>query len=396
MQAGVQTTRPEEGRIFRSPHPDVEIPDLSLTEFVLGRAGELGEKPALIDGPSGRTLTYRGLAQAVRHAAAGLADRGFGKGDVLAVYAPNLPEYAIAVHATASLGGAVTTANPLYTADELARQLDDSAAMFLLTIPPFLATAREAADRTRVREILLFGEAEGATPLSALLASGGEPPRVDIEPGEDTVFLPYSSGTTGMPKGVMLTHRNVVANIAQISAPPFDVLLEDDTTIAVLPFFHVYGLVAIMNAALHIGSTTVTMPRFDLEAFLQNIQDHRVSVAFVVPPIALALAKHPLVDRYDFSSLRLVLSAAAPLDGGLARACAERLGCVVRQGYGMTEASPATHLPPAASPQDEPGAIGPPIPNTECAVADARSGSPLGANERGEVMVRGPQVMKAI
>ena len=228
-----------------SPYPDVEIPELSLTEFVLGRAKALGDKPALIDGPTRRTLTYAGLAQAVRRVAAGLATRGFEKGDVFAMYAPNLPEYALAVHAVASLGGATTTVNPLYTVEELTRQLDDAGAKWLLTVPPFLETAREAAGRSGVREVFVFGEAEGATPFSALLAGGEEPPEVEIDPREDLVFLPYSSGTTGMPKGVLLTHRNAVANIAQVTAPGFDFVLPDDVVVAVLPFFHIYGLVPI-------------------------------------------------------------------------------------------------------------------------------------------------------
>lgn len=380
--------------IFRSPYPGVEVPDVPLSEFVLARADELGDKPALIDGASGRTLTYRGLAEAARRAAAGLTERGFEKGDVLAIYSPNLPEYAVAVHAIAQLGGIVTTVNPLYTADELVRQLEDAGAKYLLSVPPFLEKALSASGRSGVREVFVFGEAEGATPFSALLESGGEPPPVDINPREDLLFLPYSSGTTGLPKGVMLTHRNVVANIAQVTAG-FDVMRETDTAIAVLPFFHIYGLVPVMNVSLRVGATVVTMPRFDLEGFLTAIQDYRVTVAFVVPPIALALARHPLVDCCDLSSLRLVLSAAAPLDRDLERACAERLGVLpIRQGYGMTEASPTTHLTPADPFRIRPGSIGPPVPNTECMVVDLESGAPLGANERGEVLVRGPQVMK--
>ena len=381
------------GATFRSPYPDVEIPDVTFTELVLSRAEGLGEKPALIDGTSGRALTYAALANGAQRAAAGLYARGFRRGDVLAVYSPNLPEYALAVHATASLGGVITAANPLYTADELAAQLRDSEAKYLLTVPPFLETAREAAVRSNVREVFVFGEAEGATPFAELLGDGGQPPGAAIDPREDLLFLPYSSGTTGMPKGVMLTHHNLVANIAQITTG-LDVVREDDTTIAVLPFFHIYGLGPIMNAGLYVGAKTVTLPRFELETFLRTIQDYRVTIAFVVPPIALALARHPLVEDYDLSSLRLVFSGAAPLDDGLARACATRLGCPVRQGFGLTEASPAVLVTPVESSLAKPAAIGPPIANTECAVADPDTGAFLGPYERGELWVRGPQVMK--
>ena len=176
--------------ILRSPHPDVEIPDVPLAAFVLSRARELGDKPALIDGPSGRVLTYERLAADVERAAAGLAKRGFGKGDVFAMHSPSVPEYALAFLAVASVGGAVTTLNPLYTADELVGQLRDSGASHLLTVPPFLGTARAAADATGVREVFVFGEeAEGATPFGALLAGdGGRAPAVAIDPRVHKMF----------------------------------------------------------------------------------------------------------------------------------------------------------------------------------------------------------------
>ena len=183
---------------------------------MLRHAARLGDKPALIDGPTGRTLTYRQLADGVRRAAAGLAKRGFGKGDVFAIYSPNLPEYAVVFLARGRRSGGInTTANPLYTADELAKQLTDSRARFLVTVPPFLDKAKEAAAKSAVEEVFVFGAAEGATPFADLLQAGDEPPAVAIDPAEDLVALPYSSGTTGLPKGVMLTHRNLVANLCQ-------------------------------------------------------------------------------------------------------------------------------------------------------------------------------------
>lgn len=379
--------------IFRSPYPDIGIPEIPLTPFVLQEAGKLGDKPAFVDGFAGRDISYSSFADAVRHAAAGLAGRGFVKGDVFAIYSPNVPEYAIAVHAVASLGGVITPANPLNTAGELARQLGDSGARWLLTAPPFLDAALEAANRVGVREVFVFGDGPGATSFGELCVSEEEPPEVEIDPREDLLFLPYSSGTTGLPKGVMLTHRNVVSNLAQVSAPEIDLCREDDTCLA-SPFFHISGIGPVMNASLRVGATIVTVPRFDFETLLKAIQDYRVTIVWAVPPIVLALARHPLVDRYDLSSLRLVFSSSAPLSAGLARTCAERLGCRVRNGYGTTETSPALHVTPADTSLARTGAIGPPIPNTECMVADVKSGSPLGVNEPGEVLVRGPQVMR--
>jgi acyl-CoA synthetase (AMP-forming)/AMP-acid ligase II len=378
--------------MIRSPFPDVEIPDVSLTDFVLAGAAGLGGRPALIDAASGRTLSYAQLAESVRAAAAGLAGRGFGKGDVFAHYAPNLPEYAIAFHAVATAGGINTTANPLLTAGELAAQLRDCGARLLVTVPPLLEKAAAAAERAGVEEIFVYGKAAGATPFGSLLQPGGRPPEVLIDPAGDVVALPYSSGTTGLPKGVMLTHRNLVANICQCI--PQQRFREDERVIAVLPFFHIYGLVVLMNIPLYRGATIVTMPRFDLAEFLRVVQDYRITRAWVVPPIVLALAKHPLVDKFDLSSLEFVNSGAAPLSAELEVACGKRLGCRMRQGYGLTETSPVTHVVPDDLAGQMPGSIGLPVPNTECRIVDVVTGQDAPAGEPGELCIRGPQVMK--
>jgi acyl-CoA synthetase (AMP-forming)/AMP-acid ligase II len=380
----------EQTIVHHSPYPDVQIPDVALHEAVLATAAERGDQPALIDGPTGRTITYGQLAGGVRRAAAGLAARGFAKGDAFAIYLPNVPEYAVAFYAVSTAGGVSTTINPLYTADELANQLNDSRARFLLTAPPLLERARAAAERSGVEEIFVLGEAEGATPFAALLAADGEPPAVDIDPANDVATLPYSSGTTGLPKGVMLTHRNLVANLCQT-----DQLLAqgpDDRIIAVLPLYHIYGLTVLMCGAVRKGATLVTMPRFDLEEFLRLIQDHRVTQAFLVPPIILALAKHPLVDKYDLSSLKTVLSGAAPLDAALEAAAAERIGTLVTQGWGLTETSPVATTNLGGEPR--PGSVGRLLPNTEMRVVDPASGADRPVGETGELVVSGPQVMK--
>ncbi len=378
--------------IFRAPEPALPLPEVPLTPFLLERAHARGDKPAFIDAPSGRTLTYRGWAQAVRAAAAGLARRGLRKGDVFAIYSPNLPEYAVAFHAVTLIGGVVTTINPLYTASELSHQLQDAGARYLVTVPPCLGKAEQAAREAGVREVFVFGEAEGATPFASLLAKESDPPQVTIDPRHDLVVLPYSSGTTGLPKGVMLTHYNLVANLLQTNCAL--TLGEHDTMLGVLPFFHIYGMVVIMNLGLHVGATVVTMPRFDLEPCLEALQRYRVTYAMVVPPIVLALAKNPAVGRYALDSLRTVFSGAAPLPENTAAAAAARLGCQVLQGYGLTEASPVTHAARDRADRIKTAGIGPPIPNTEVKVVDIATGLERGPNEDGEIWVRGPQVMK--
>jgi acyl-CoA synthetase (AMP-forming)/AMP-acid ligase II len=382
--------RADQTIVYESPHADVSIPDVPLHELVLGAAAEHRDKPALIDGPSGRTLTYAQLVEAVRRVAAGLAERGFRKGDAFAIWLPNVPEYAVAFYAVSLAGGVSTTANPLYTADELANQLNDSHARFLLTAPPLLERARAAAGRSAVEEIFVLGEAEGATPFAALMASQDEPPRVEIDPANDLVTLPYSSGTTGLPKGVMLTHRNLVANLCQ--GDQFLVESDQERVIAVLPLYHIYGLSVLMCGAVWKGATLVTMPRFDLEEFLRLLQDEHITRAFLVPPIILALAKHPLVDKYDLSSLNTVLSGAAPLDAGLEAACAERTGALVTQGWGLTETSPVLTTNLGSEPR--PGSVGRLLPNTRLRVVDPASGADLPVGDTGELMASGPQIMK--
>jgi acyl-CoA synthetase (AMP-forming)/AMP-acid ligase II len=378
--------------IVTSPHPDVQIPDVPLHELVLADAGRRADAAALVDGPSGRTLTYGQLAGGVRRVAAGLAARGFGKGDVFAIHSPNLPEYALAFYGVSAAGGVNTTISPLYTVDELAFQLNDAGARFLLTVPPFLDRALAAAAASGVEEVFVLGEGEGATPFASLLANGDTPPAVDIDPANDLVSMPYSSGTTGLPKGVMLTHRNLVANLAQ--GAPVLVSGEGDRLIAVLPFFHIYGQVVLMAAALWHGATLVTMPRFDLEDFLRVLQEQHVTQAFVVPPIVLALAKHPMVDKYDLSSLKFILSGAAPLDASLEQACADRLDCSLVQGWGLTETSPVLTTVAGAPLGPRPGSVGVLLPNTELRVVDPATGADLGRNQTGELVARGPQIMK--
>src|ERR1700737_3940408 len=202
--------------IWRSPFPDVTIPEISYSTFILQHVPQWRDRAAFIDGPSGRTLTFGQVAGGARVVAAGLAQRGFKKGDVFAIFLPNLPEYAVAFHSVLMLGGVVTTANPLYTPGELAFQLNDTQAKFILTIPMFLEKVQGAVKDSQVQEIFVLGEAAGATPFADLMKSDGQLPQVSIDPRSDLAVLPYSSGTSGRPKGVLLTHYNLVAVTCQV------------------------------------------------------------------------------------------------------------------------------------------------------------------------------------
>jgi acyl-CoA synthetase (AMP-forming)/AMP-acid ligase II len=378
--------------VFRGPWPDVSIPRSSLTAYVFEGLESRASRPALIDGVTDRVVTYGELFRDVRRFARGLWDRGFRKGDVFAVYCPNVLEYPVAFHGVALIGGVATTINPLYTPGELERQLKDANAKYLLTTPTFLPNACEGSRGTRVEEIFVLGEGEGATPYQALLANEGDPPDVEIDAANDIVALPYSSGTTGLQKGVMLTHRNLSANLAQVTEVYKEDIRENDVAVGILPFFHIYAMMVILNWILRNGASIVILPRFDLEQFLTVLSRHRVTIAHVVPPIVLALAKNPLVDKFDLR-LRWVFSGAAPLGMDLSEACAKRLGCLVFQGYGLTETSPTTHLSPPDD-RNRLGSVGFPVPGTECKVVNPATGEALGPGKDGELWMRGPQVMK--
>jgi acyl-CoA synthetase (AMP-forming)/AMP-acid ligase II len=379
-----------DARQWRSDLPDVEVGGASIPEFLLGRADLPGDKAAMVDGPSGRTLTYRQLAAGVERVAAGLAARGFGRGDVLGLHSPNLPEFPLAAYGAMAAGGTVTTASPLLTAEELAGQLVEAGASALVTVPPFLDRARAAAEKAGVDELLVLGEAGGATPFRELVAHRHPPARTVVDPERDVATLLFSSGTTGLPKAVELTHASVVTSVRQTQA-----VLDfraDDVVLAVAPLFHTMGQNAVLACGLRAGATVVTLPRFDLEGFLDAIQRHRVTAMIVAPPIMLALANHPLVDRYELSSLRLVGCGAAPLSGEVEQRCADRLGCVVAQGFGMTEATCCIAISPFDAPRR--GSVGRLLPNTEARIVDPATGADLAPGRTGELWVRGPQLMR--
>ncbi len=374
--------------IFNSPLADVALRDVSISERLFeGLAGD-GSRIVLVDGPTGAELSAAALRERIERLAGGLTDAGFGAGQVVALMAPNSPDYAVVFHAVAFAGGTITTVNPTYTATEVTHQLRDSGATLLITIPAFLAIAQTATEGTLVGQIAVIGAAAGYKSIDDMM---GAPQlwQVPVDLDRHILVLPYSSGTTGLPKGVMLSHRNLVVNVDQI-IPLLDIR-SAETSVAFLPFFHIYGMNVLMNAFLCAGGALVTMPRFDLEAVLGHIQTHKVRLMLVAPPVAIALAKHPVVDQFDTSSLKVILSAAAPLGAEVSEACGRRLGCVVIQGYGMTELSPLSHAVPHRKPK--PGAVGITAPNAQTCIVDPITGANQGPGQEGEVWVRGPQVM---
>ena len=382
--------------IFHSPSPDVDIPNIAWSEYFLKRIEPYHVKPALIDGVSGKVTTFDELKEAIQAVAGSLQCKGYEKGDMFAIYAPNSSEFVIVFQAILLLGGVITTVNPLYMAHELAHQLNHANAVCLFTIPTLLEQVKPVLETSSVREMFVFDDPDDVNSLEQLLLgrNHAEFTAVKIDPDKDLAVLPYSSGTTGLPKGVMLSHRNLVAHNVQIEAqvdashPGID-----DRIIAVLPFFHIFGMTVNMNLGLTNGSTLIIMPGFDPEQFLRVIQHYRVSHAFLVPPIILFLANHPLVNDYDINSLKYILSGAAPLGEEQVLAVSQRIGCPVYQGYGLTETSPVTHRSPDLSATIKNGSVGVLLPNTEAMIVDVETGKPLVINQTGEILMRGPQVM---
>ncbi|RNM12637.1 AMP-binding protein [Nocardioides pocheonensis] len=381
-----------------SPFPDVEIPECTVFDFLFGAITPAeSSAPAITDGSTGLTTSYGDLVAQIEAVAGAFAARGLRIGDVVALHSPNSPMFAAVFHGVLRAGGTVTTVNALYTAQDLLKQLQDSGATFLVTVSPLFDAASRAAAEAGIptHRLIVLDAMPGHDDFAALLAQGAPAPRVDISPDQVAV-LPYSSGTTGVPKGVMLTHRNLVANVAQ--SDEVIGIRRDDAVLAVLPFFHVYGLTVLLNLALRARAHLVTMPRFDLEACLRLIQDQRLTYLFIAPPVAVALAKNPLVEDFDLTSVHSIFSGAAPLDGETAAAVERRLGTRVRQGYGMSELSPVSHVVPIGRDDLARSSVGFPVPNTTNKLVDPSSGQEVtppdaGTSEPGELWVKGPNVM---
>lgn len=386
--------------VIRSPLPDVEIPPVSVYEYLFGTITDAElERVAVVDGVSGAATTFRSLIAQIDAVAGAVAARGLGVGDVVALHAPNVPAYVTVFHGLLRAGVTVTTVNALASAPEITKQLADSGARLMITVSPLLAAGETGAKDAGLGDdqiVVLDGDSSH-TSLADLLADPHPAPDVSFDPATHLAVLPYSSGTTGRPKGVMLTHTNLVANVAQSMAIGVGA---DDVVPCVLPFFHIYGMTVLLNLALRTRARLVTLPRFDLAQYLGVIQEHRATFLFVAPPIALALAKHPLVDSYDVSGVRAVLSGAAPFGESLAGAVRERLGDRVRvlQGYGMTEMSPVSHCIPADRPDIPSGSVGLLVAGMEAKIVDPATGAEIeqpaeGVSDPGELLCRGPNVM---
>lgn len=385
--------------IFRSKLPDIDIPDhLPLHEYCFAKLPEISDRPCLIDGATGSVYSYAEVHLLSRRAAAGLRRLGVRQGDVIMILLPNSPAFAFAFLGASFLGAMSTTANPFYTAAEVRKQAKASEARLVITESSHVHKVRDLAI-----DIVVVDEAvpEGCRSFSddLLSADEGEVPAVKISP-DDVVALPYSSGTTGLPKGVMLTHRSLVTSVAQQvdGENPNLYYDEKDVLLCVLPLFHIYSLNSVLLCGLRAGSSMVIMRKFELVRMMELVEKYMVTVAPFVPPIVVEMAKSEAVDAYDLSSVRMVMSGAAPMGKDLQDTLTAKLpNAVLGQGYGMTEAGPVLSMCLAFAKEPfeyKSGSCGTVVRNAELKIIDPATGFSLLHNQPGEICIRGSQIMK--
>ncbi|XP_078433959.1 4-coumarate-CoA ligase 1-like [Wolffia australiana] len=390
---------PEEKEIiFRSTLPDIDIPDkLPLHAYCFQNLPAVADRPCLIHGPTGDVYTYAEVELTARRVAAGLHRLGVRRGHVVMALLPNSTEFVFTFLAASFLGAATTTANPFYTAAEIHKQAAAAGARVVVTQSCYRDKLRGLEGATVV---FTDAVAEDGIPFSELAsADESELPAVDVAP-DDVVALPFSSGTTGLPKGVMLTHRGLVTSVAQQvdGANPNLWFRPEDVILCVLPMFHIYSLNSVLLCGLRAGAAILIMPKFDVVAMMELVQRHQVTVLPLVPPIVLALVKSAAVGCYDLSSVRAIMSGAAPMGKDLEDALRRKMpGASLGQGYGMTEAGPVLSMSLAFAKDPRPiksGACGTIVRNAQLKIVDPISGASLPRNRAGEICIRGNQIMK--
>jgi len=385
--------------------PDVTIPDVDLWGLIFDRKdrGFSDDKVLYRMVNSGRKYTFADVKSHATAFGEGLRNLwDWQKNDVLALYAPNDIDIPPIIYGTFFAGGIVTPANPGYSADELAYQLENSGAQALATTKQFLPVAQKAAEKVGIdpdRIILLGAERDPTHRVkhwTSIRKTSGATRyrRRKAKPDSDLAFLAYSSGTTGLPKGVMLSHRNIIADLLQIKGSVGKwYSSENDKFLGVLPFFHIYGLTGLVHQMLHRGIELVVMPAFDMETFLKAIQEHKITFIYVAPPVIVRLARDKMVDKYNLSSVKMITSGAAPLTKELVDAVHKRLNIKINQAYGLSETSPMTHTQPWDEWYSSVGSVGKMFPNMTAKYISA-DGKELGPGEAGELWLAGPNIFK--
>ncbi|MBI4730160.1 MAG: long-chain fatty acid--CoA ligase, partial [Acidobacteria bacterium] len=364
---------------------------MNVADIVRETAGRLPEKPALVF--RGRAITYGEVDREIDRAAAGLAALGVRPGDRVALLVHNSPEFVYAYYGILRAGGVAVPLNIGFTAEEISFILSDAEARVVIAAAPLVgALAGVGSVLPMLEHVVVCGAAPtGAMTWEQMVARGGEPPSVKTGP-DDLAALPYTSGTTGKPKGAMLSHRNLIANLDQMSGVPALAEAEADVVLLVLPLFHIYALNVILGLTMRIGATAVLLERFDPLSSIEAVERHRVTVLFGAPPMFVAWLNTPGAERADLTSVRLAVSGAAPLSGAVLEAFEERFGITIWEGYGLTETSPAVTTN-AMGPVAKAGSIGRALPGVEVRLIDI-DGEDAEEGDPGEICVRGDNVFR--
>ncbi|CAI9113799.1 OLC1v1014479C1 [Oldenlandia corymbosa var. corymbosa] len=386
--------------IYRSRLPDIYIPKhLPLHTYCFENLSKFSSRPCLINGATNQVYSFAEVELISRKVASGLNKLGIQKGDVIMILLPNSPEFVFAFMGASFRGSISTMANPFFTSAEVIKQAKASNAKIIVTQFAYVDKIRDFAIENGIKIICIDTAPEGCLHFSELTsADENELPEVEISP-DDVVALPYSSGTTGFPKGVMLTHKGLVTSVAQqVDGENPNFYIHEQVMICVLPLFHIYSLNSILLCGLRAGTTLLMMQKFEIVQFLELIQKYKVTVGAFVPPIVLAIAKSPVVDNYDLTSMKTVMSGAAPLGKELEDAVRSKFpNAKLGQGYGMTEAGPVLAMCSAFAKEPfeiKSGGCGSVVRNAEMKIVDPETGSSLPRNKPGEICIRGDQIMK--
>jgi acyl-CoA synthetase (AMP-forming)/AMP-acid ligase II len=366
-------------------------------DIVLESCRKYAGKTALVDTSCDRRFTFAEYGSLVESLAHGLISAGLAPGEIVAIFLPNSWEFAITYHAATLAGGIPTLLNPSYREREIRYQLENSGAVFLISDGPLLEGVNLAGLPALRRVFITRTKSErgGSEDFATLLRpTSSKFPQALQAPQQTIAALPYSSGTTGLPKGVMLSHYNLVANVYQTVGPGAEPLTANDTMLNFLPLYHIYGLTVALTLSLTVGLTLVLMPRFDIQKLCELLIREGVTMMPVVPPAINAMCQAAEAGIFPKSnSVQWIKSGAAPLAPELARRLSNLTGILVNQGYGMTEASPVTHIGFCEPPEmNRPASIGHPLALTECRIVDLE-GNDVAAGEPGELVMRGPQIM---
>jgi len=342
----------------------------------------------------GQDLTYRELDLATGKLAVGLNELGVKKGDNVLLFLPNSFEFVIAYYGILKAGGIVSPANPTYKTEDLRHQIDDSGASVIITDAGSYPVVEKLKDETGLKAIIVTGpdRNKGVFSLSEILAKhSGGPFHVDVEPKEDTAVITYTGGTTGLSKGAMLTHYNLVANAIQNAA--WFAWSNKDVVIGLLPFYHSWGGCTCVNSPIYSGARVVIIPHFDAEELLATIQKERATILYGAMSMFTMLVSNPVINKYDLSSLRYVKAGAMPIPPEIKERWEQLTGVKMILGYGLSEACPETHNSPPQRVKMR--TVGIPVTDTDARIVDEETGeNELPPGEVGELVIRGPQVMK--